>query len=109
MATTKIDRNANVFTVINVFDCEPGNQDKLIAALEKATQDVFVRLPGFVSANLHKSLDGKHVVNYAQWTSEENFTKMQKTPMVQQHVKEVAALAKTIAIPAKVAAVFGRD
>ena len=109
MATTKIDRNANVFTVIHVFDCEAGNQDKLFAALEKATEEMFVRLPGFVSANLHKCLDGKHVVNYAQWTSEENFNRMQKTPLVQQHVKEIAALAKTIAIPAKVSAVFGRD
>jgi heme-degrading monooxygenase HmoA len=36
--------------------------------------------PGFVSANIHRSLDGKKVVNYAQWESKEAFEAMGKIP-----------------------------
>jgi heme-degrading monooxygenase HmoA len=35
---------------------------------------------GFISAKLHKSLDGTKVVNYAQWKSKEAFEKMLKNP-----------------------------
>jgi heme-degrading monooxygenase HmoA len=38
------------------------------------------QLEGFISANLHKSLDGTKVVNYAQWKSKEAFEKMLKNP-----------------------------
>ena len=30
-------------------------------------------LSGFISTNIHQSLDGTRVVNYAQWRSQEDF------------------------------------
>jgi heme-degrading monooxygenase HmoA len=37
-------------------------------------------MPGFISASIHKSFDGKKVVNYAQWKSRADFEAMTKHP-----------------------------
>src|SRR5450755_5027653 len=62
-----IDENSSVLTLINVFTVEPEKQQKLVALLIEATQKTMKHSPGFVSANIHRSLDGKRDVNYAQW------------------------------------------
>ena len=41
----------------------PEKADELVTLLDKATADVMSRQPGFVSANIRRSLDGKHVTN----------------------------------------------
>jgi heme-degrading monooxygenase HmoA len=51
-------------------------------------------MPGFVSANIHRSLDGKRVVNYAQWESLEAFEAMRKNPKAGPHMQAAAALAQ---------------
>ncbi len=62
----EISRRGEVVTLINVFTVAPEDQQRLLDLLAEATGSVMNKLPGFVSANLHKSLDGKRVVNYAQ-------------------------------------------
>ena len=52
------------------------------------------RMPGFVSANLHKSLDGTKVVNYAQWRSKEDFEAMLQNPEAATHMGEAARIAE---------------
>ena len=59
--------------LINVFTCEPENQQKLIDAWIRATEEKLGKLPGIVSAALHRSKDGTRVVNYAQWKSAEDW------------------------------------
>ncbi|GAB2510484.1 antibiotic biosynthesis monooxygenase family protein [Nocardia heshunensis] len=54
-------------TQINVFTVEPGRQQPLLDHLARAAQ-VAAEVPGWVSASLHRSLDGTRVVNYAQST-----------------------------------------
>ena len=49
--------------------------------------------PGFISANIHRSLDGTKVANYAQWRSKADLEAMQKNPEAGVHMKEAAALA----------------
>ena len=51
-------------------------------------------MPGFVSANLHKSLDGTKVANYAQWRSRENFEAMLENPEAAVHMREAAKIAE---------------
>jgi quinol monooxygenase YgiN len=80
-------------TLINVFTVEPGRQDELVDALDRATAEVFTGVAGFISANLHASLDGTRVVNYAQWASEEAYTAALARPEVRRHVAEAAARA----------------
>ncbi len=60
-------------TLINVFTVEPEDQQRLVELWQRATDEVMRHLPGFVSANAHRSLDGTKVVNYAQGESREAF------------------------------------
>lgn len=60
-----IRSNAGVVTQINTFTVAEADQRALIELLTEAahfSQDV----PGWLSASLHRSLDGTRVVNYAQ-------------------------------------------
>ncbi len=91
---TEISRDGDVVTLINVFTVMPENQQRLLDLLVGATGTVMNRLPGFVSANLHKSLDGTRVVNYAQWRSREAFEAMLEDPEAMVHMKEAAKIAE---------------
>ena len=68
-----ITEDGGVVTLINVFSCAPENQQHLIGAWIRATENTLGRLPGIISASLHRSKDGTRVVNYAQWKSSENW------------------------------------
>jgi quinol monooxygenase YgiN len=88
-----IAKGSKVLTLINVFTVEPEKQQQLVAVLVEATDKAMKHLPGFVSANIHRSLDGKKVVNYAQWESMAAFEAMQKNPAAMPHMRAAAALA----------------
>ena len=62
--------------------------------LIQATETSMRHLPGSISANIHRSLDGTKVANYAQWRSVEDFQAMQKNPAGKPHMEHAAALAK---------------
>ncbi|MDB5928168.1 MAG: Antibiotic biosynthesis monooxygenase [Betaproteobacteria bacterium] len=64
-----IEKGSGLLTLINVFTVEPQKQQKLVTLPIEATEQTMKHMPGFVSANIHRSLDGKKVVNYAQWES----------------------------------------
>ena len=93
---TQISQNNDVVTLINVFTVEPENQQRLLDLLVGATESVMNKLPGFVSANLHKSLDGTRVVNYAQWRSREAFEAMLDNLEAGGHMKEAEKMAQKI-------------
>ena len=57
--------NPGVITQINVFTVPPDRQQPLIDHLAHATT-VASEVDGWLSASLHRSLDGTRVVNYAQ-------------------------------------------
>ena len=80
-------------TLINTFAVAPQRQGELVALLDAATEEVMRKLPGFVSANIHRSLDGKRVVNYAQWRSKADFEAMQKDPAAAATVLALLGLA----------------
>lgn len=89
---TVIDVDAPLVTLVNVFTVAPDRQEELIQALSRATTEVMRGIPGFVSANLHASLDGTAVVNYAQWASEQDFQAMFEYPGVKEHMAEITAI-----------------
>lgn len=92
---TTISKNANVVTLINVFTVEPENQQRLVDLLVEATDDVMCKLPGFIAANIHKSLDGTKVTNYAQWRSIEDFRAIFKNPEALAHMPAMSQIAKS--------------
>lgn len=91
MATIVTDQD--LITLVNVFTVEPGRQAALVDLLADATTAVINRFPGYVSANIHRSLDGTKVVNYAQWRRVEDDEAMLAEPSVQQHISRAAAAA----------------
>lgn len=95
MTTTTITVNvgADQVTLINVFTVDPERQNELVDALDRATRAIFVSMPGFISANLHASLDGTRVVNYAQWASERLYLEALGRPDVREHMAEASAVA----------------
>ena len=81
-------------TLINVFTVEPERQRQLVALLVEATDAVMTNMPGFISANIHRSADGTRVVNYAQWRSAADFAAMRSHPSAIPHLHEAGALAQ---------------
>ena len=56
-------------THINVFTVDPKDQDALVQSLTETIAHAST-LPGWVSASLHRSTDGRQVTNYVQFESE---------------------------------------
>ncbi len=90
---THISKDQPVATLINVFTVAPEHQLKLVDILIEATEQVMRHLPGFISANIHKSFDGTRVINYAQWRSPEDFDAIFNDPEVIVHMNKARELA----------------
>lgn len=90
---TTISPENDVVTLVNVFTVEPEDQQRLVDLLVEATESVMNKRSGYVSANIHRGLDGRHVVNYAQWQNREDFEAMLRDPEARAHMGEVAKLA----------------
>jgi len=72
--------------IINVFTVPAGRSaEELLQLLREVTTAVMQHQPGFVSAELHVSLDGTHVVNYAVWESEAAFGRVMQLPEARAH------------------------
>jgi len=91
---TTISKERDVVTLINVFTVAPDDQQRLLDLLAEATESIMNGLPGFVSANLHKSINGTKVVNYAQWRSREDFEAMLQNPEAMAHMREAGEVAE---------------
>lgn len=109
MATLALDNSLT--TAIIIFTVKPEQQQELIDTIKEFLETVKTQ-PGFVSANLHKSTDGKKVANYAQWSSMENFTAFRNDGEVQakadklfefdtpdSHVYEIVASESKVGTP----------
>ena len=93
MPVSTISTDTPVVTLVNVFTVDPERQEELLAMLEQATEEVIRHLPGFVSANFHRGLDGTKVLNYAQWESREAFEAMFRDPVAREHLEATGRLS----------------
>lgn len=66
-------------TQITVIDAEPGKQNEALALMSERAR-FMARQPGFVSISLHRSLDGRRIVNYIQWQSREQLRAAHQSP-----------------------------
>ena len=69
---TSIDMRAGRVTVIVTVDAEAEIIEEVQAHAADGLQR-FHDFAGFISGALHKSADGKRLVNYQQWASEEDY------------------------------------
>ncbi len=94
--TATIEANAPGITLINVYEVEPEKQAELAHLLSEITDAEIRKQPGFVSVSVHSSIDGKQVVNYAQWASKADFDAFMRGPSTQAQLKRFAVLAKSV-------------
>jgi heme-degrading monooxygenase HmoA len=90
---TRITTDKNLVTHINVFTVSPENQQQLVDLLVEAAQSTIRKLPGYISNNFHKSLDGTKVTTYAQWRSQADFEAMLQSPEVGEQLRGLSQLA----------------
>ena len=89
-----ISKGSDLLTLINVFTVEPVNQQELVNLLGEATRTSVRHVQGFVSASLHRSLDGTKVVMYAQWRSVADYQAMRRNPTASPYMEKALALAR---------------
>jgi quinol monooxygenase YgiN len=85
--------NNKQVTLINVFTVDPGRQQELVELLARATEDSVRHAAGFISARLHRSLDGTKVTMYAQWRSNEDYQAMRLDPAPLPYLQKALAIA----------------
>ena len=78
--------------LINIFKCDARRQEDLIEHLTALAQ-VQRALPGFVSATLHRGLNGRVVANHAIWDSATDWKVMTRHPSVVAAMGPILALA----------------
>jgi quinol monooxygenase YgiN len=75
-----ISKGPTPVTLINVFTVTPEKQHELMGLLTEVTENTVRHHRGFVSASLHRGIDGKKVTMYAQWASVEDYDAMRQNP-----------------------------
>jgi quinol monooxygenase YgiN len=89
-----IAKNTQYVTLINVFTVESENQQRLIDLLIRSTTMSVKDAPSFISASLHRSLDGTKVTMYAQWRSKEDYEAMRNDASRPPTLQEALTFAK---------------
>jgi hypothetical protein len=82
-------------TFVNVFICAEQRQHELVAALDKATAEVFAHQPGFVSATIHASRDKTRVLNYVRWATVEDLDAMQGNRDAREQMEQILSIAES--------------
>ena len=61
-----IQTDNQTVTQITVVEAEPERQQEALSLMAERAR-FMARQPGFVSISLHRSIDGRRIVNYVQW------------------------------------------
>jgi len=77
MPQTQIDQQP--VTQITIVEAEPERQTEALSLMKKRAHFVQGQ-PGFISISLHRSLDGRRIVNYIQWQSRDLLRAAHQSP-----------------------------
>jgi heme-degrading monooxygenase HmoA len=66
-------------TQITVIESEPERQTEALSLMIERAR-FMARQPGFISISVHRSLDGRRIVNYVQWQTRELLQSAHKAP-----------------------------
>jgi heme-degrading monooxygenase HmoA len=88
---SKMEAGNGVVTHINVFTVAPHKQQQLVDSLIETVQAAQT-VPGWLSASIHRSFDGRQVVNYVQFESHE------AAQAVLRHIAATGHLRKNVAL-----------
>lgn len=66
-------------TQITIIEPEPGKQAEALSLMSERAR-FMAEQPGFISVTLHRSLDGRRIVNYVQWQSRDLLQSAHRSP-----------------------------
>jgi heme-degrading monooxygenase HmoA len=66
-------------TQITIIESEPGKQAEVLSVMSERAK-FMSRQPGFISISLHRSLDGRRVINYIQWQDRDRLREAHQSP-----------------------------
>ena len=84
----------NIILINNFVVDDPYKQQKVADMLEDASKQILSKHDGFISIRIHKSLDGKKVMSYAQWENKDAIEKMLNDPRAIIQMNDIARVAK---------------
>jgi len=85
----------SIVTHITTINVDPIHQSELLQVLSERARFMNMQ-PGFVSINLHRSVDRRHVVNYVQWQDNKQLEAAQRAPEFRALSGRVSALIQDI-------------
>jgi len=91
----KIERNAELQTVITTFEVTPGTCQDLLDELCAAYTQFISKHPGFISAALHVNDAQTRIANYSQWARREDFQAMLRTDEMRTRNRRISEMCKS--------------
>jgi heme-degrading monooxygenase HmoA len=91
----QIQTGAQPVTQITIIEAEPGKQAEALSLMTERAR-FMAGQPGFVSISLHRSLDGKRIVNYVQWKSRDLLQSAHRSPEFRKEWKRFDQLTDEI-------------
>lgn len=82
-------------TQITFVEAEPGKQDEALSLMRERARFMATQ-PGCVSISLHRSVDGRRIVNYIQWQSRDLLQAAHKSPDFRKKWGEFGAMTDEI-------------
>jgi heme-degrading monooxygenase HmoA len=75
----RIEKDNRTVTQITFIEVEPEKQPEALSLMTERAR-FMARQPGFISISLHRSLDGRRIVNYIQWQNRDLLQAAHKSP-----------------------------
>ncbi len=91
---TKPNDSADTIFINTFHTVDREDQEKVVQSLVQVTEDVMRHQPGFISATLQRSFDGKTVTNLARWRSAEDLKRALARPDMLAHRDEMGSQYK---------------
>ena len=91
----QIRSDSQSVTQITVIEPEPGKQAEALSVMAERAR-FMAQQPGFISISLHRSLDGRRIVNYVQWQSRDLLQSAHRSPEFRREWREFEDLAEEI-------------
>jgi hypothetical protein len=88
-----IEAGNGMVTHINIFTVPRERQQELVDSLTE-TVNAAARIPGWISASIHRSLDGTQVVNYVQFESREAAQRVTRELLASGYIQRNTALGR---------------
>ena len=91
----QIQTDPQLVTQITIIETEPGKQTESLSLMRERAR-FMQRQPGFISISLHRSLDGRRIVNYIQWESRDLLRAAHQSPDFRKAWSQFGGLADDI-------------